>query len=94
MFTFFLQVTAREFEPQCIASSKVYSHTCIRLAELSEKLIASTLVGIATRYWLDEKGVGVRVPVGSRIFSSPCPDRLWDPPNLLSNGYWGLVPWG
>jgi len=22
---------------------------------------------------------------------SPCPDRLWGPPSLLSNGYWG---WG
>jgi hypothetical protein len=32
----------------------------------------------------------VRVPVGSRIFTSPCrPDRLWGPPNLLSNGYRG-----
>jgi hypothetical protein len=27
-------------------------------------------VGIATEYELDERGVGVRVPVGSRIFSS------------------------
>jgi hypothetical protein len=36
---------------------------------------------------LDDQGVGVRVPVGARIFTSPCrPDRLWVPPNLLSNG--------
>jgi hypothetical protein len=28
-------------------------------------------VGIATGHGLDDKGVGVRVPVGSRIFSSP-----------------------
>jgi hypothetical protein len=27
--------------------------------------------GIATGYGLEERGVGVRVPVGSRIFSSP-----------------------
>jgi hypothetical protein len=34
-------------------------------------------VGIATSYGLDDRGVGVRVPVGSGIFSSPnCPDRL------------------
>jgi hypothetical protein len=33
-------------------------------------------VGIATAYGLDNLGVGVRVPVGSRIFSSPHrPDR-------------------
>jgi hypothetical protein len=32
-------------------------------------------------------------PGRSRIFSSPCrPNRLWGPPNHLSNGYWGLFP--
>jgi hypothetical protein len=50
-----------------------------------------SLVGIAIGYGLDDRGVGVRVPVGSRIFSSPRrPDRLWGPPNLLSNRYRGL----
>jgi hypothetical protein len=45
-------------------------------------------VGIATGYGLDDGGIGVRIPVGSRIFSSPlCPDLLWGPPSLLSNGY-------
>jgi hypothetical protein len=48
-------------------------------------------VSIATGYGLDDRVVEVRVPVGSRIFSSPRrPDRLWGPPNLLSNGYRGL----
>jgi hypothetical protein len=41
-------------------------------------------VGIATGYGLDDRGVGVRVLVRSRIFSSPRrPDRLWGQPNLL-----------
>jgi hypothetical protein len=34
-------------------------------------------VGIATSYGLDDRGVGVKVPVGSKIFSSPNrPDQL------------------
>jgi hypothetical protein len=52
-------------------------------------------VGMATGYGLDDRGVGVRVPVGSRIFSSLYrPDRFWCPPSLLCNGYRGLFPWG
>jgi hypothetical protein len=49
-----------------------------------------SVVGIATGYGLDARGVGVRVPVVSRIFSSPNrPDRLWGPTNLLFSGYRG-----
>jgi hypothetical protein len=52
-------------------------------------------VGIATSYGLDDRGIGVQVPVGSRIFSSPRrPKRLWGPPNLLSNWYRRLFPRG
>jgi hypothetical protein len=52
-------------------------------------------VGIATGYGLDDRRVGVRVPVEARIFSSPCrPDRLWGPPILVSNGYQGSFPGG
>jgi hypothetical protein len=35
-----------------------------------------SVVGIPTGYGLDARRVGVRVPVGARIFSSR-PDRLW-----------------
>jgi hypothetical protein len=49
-------------------------------------------VGIETGYGLD--GLGL-IPGSARIFFSPQhPDRLWDPPNLLSNGYPELFPLG
>jgi hypothetical protein len=54
-----------------------------------------SIVGTVNGYMLDDQGVRVRVPVGSRIFSSPRrPYWLWDPPSLLSNGYQGLFPRG
>jgi hypothetical protein len=52
-------------------------------------------IGIATGYGLEDREVGVRFPVRSRIFTSPCrPDRLWGSPNLPNIGYRGLFPVG
>jgi hypothetical protein len=40
---------------------------------------------------LDDRGIGVRAPVGSGTFTSPYrTDRLWGSPSLPSNGYQGL----
>jgi hypothetical protein len=65
------------------------------MGDLEENRSRGSVVGIATDYGLDAQGVGVRVPIGSRIFCSPrCPDRFWGPPNLLFNGYRGLFPRG
>jgi hypothetical protein len=52
--------------------------------------IAQSVQRLATS-WATEGTDGVRVPVGSRIISSPRrPDRFWGPPDLLSNGYCGV----
>jgi hypothetical protein len=49
-----------------------------------------SVVGLVIGYGLDDRGVRVRVPVGSRILSSPRrPDQLWSPPSLLFIGYRG-----
>jgi hypothetical protein len=57
--------------------------------------LTTSTFGIATDYGLGDRGFGVRVAVGSRIFSSPCPpDRVLGPPSLISNEYGGLFPWG
>jgi hypothetical protein len=46
-------------------------------------------------YGLDYRGVGVRVPEGSIILSSPrCPDQHWGPPSFLSSGYRRAVSLG
>jgi hypothetical protein len=58
-----------------------------------KKHTRNSAAGIATGCGLDDRGVGARVLVESRILSSPCcPDQLWSPPNHLSNEYWGLFP--
>jgi hypothetical protein len=48
--------------------------------------------GIAVAYGLDDRGVAVRVLVGSRIFSPlQYPGRFWGTPNFLVNGYQGTL---
>jgi hypothetical protein len=52
-------------------------------------------VGIVIGYGLNDREVGVRVSVGTRIFSSQRQDRLCGPhPSLLYNGYRELFPRG
>jgi hypothetical protein len=54
-----------------------------------------SIVGTATAYGLDDRGVGVRVSVGSRIFSSPSrPDRFWAHPAFYPMGTGSSFPGG
>jgi hypothetical protein len=55
-----------------------------------KKIIRCSAVGIATAYELNDRRIGIRYSVGSRIFTSPySPHLLWGPPSLLSTGTWG-----
>jgi hypothetical protein len=58
---------------------RVASITCPFSINLRSKLGSrDSVVGIATSYRLDDRGFGVQIPVGVRIFTSPGrPDRLW-----------------
>jgi hypothetical protein len=76
----------------------VYNNQCAliiynNLVRTSQETRRDSAVGIATGHKLNNLGVWLRVSVWSRIFTSPCrPGRLFGPPNLLSNGYWGSFP--
>jgi hypothetical protein len=62
--------------------------SCLNKLYGNKYIACLSAVGVVTGYGLDDRGVGVRIPVGSRIFGSPRrPDLLWGPPSLLSIGY-------
>jgi hypothetical protein len=58
------------------------------------RLPVSCIVCIVTGYGLDDQGVRFRVPVGSRIFTSPShPDWLWGPPRPPYPGFFPGIKW-
>jgi hypothetical protein len=92
--SFHIKVTVKKISSECM---KVITGDKKKFFTSVSPYIGSqdSVVSIATGYRLNDRGVRVRVPVGSRTFSSPChPDQFWGPPNLLSNGYQGLFPRG
>jgi hypothetical protein len=69
----------------------------IFLDEPTRKKSRGRSVGIATGNGLNDRVDGVRIPVGSRMFTSPYrEDYLWDPPSFysLGTGGGGLLPRG
>jgi hypothetical protein len=72
--------------------SFLHSHSTSFIQTSTSVQSRDSAVRIATGYGLDDEGVGVRVPMWARIFTSPFrPDRLWGPFRLLSNGYNGAL---
>jgi hypothetical protein len=78
--------TAEKSSSQPVSKSQYFSMVTHFLSVLYLYKNSGSPVGIAAAYRLDNRGVGVWVPVRSRIFTSPYhPDQLWGSPNLLSN---------
>jgi hypothetical protein len=63
---------------ECVAAYQLMINVAINIVTCTSIARSrDSVVGIATSYGLDDRGVGVRVPVESIIFSSPDrPDRL------------------
>jgi hypothetical protein len=63
------------------------------LQHCKRKIVLISVVGARIKGKHSSVGIaagwtaGVRFLAGARFFSSQCPDRLWDPPSLVSIGY-------
>jgi hypothetical protein len=57
---------------------------------------AVSSISVVSSYGLDDRAIEVRSPAGAKDYSSSlvCPDRLWDPPSLLYDGYREPFPRG
>jgi hypothetical protein len=68
---------------------------CILVTYLM-RISRGSSVSIVSGYGLDDRAIEVWSPAEVKwLFLYPlCPDRLWGPPSLLSNGYGGSFPRG
>jgi hypothetical protein len=72
----------RSFHKHCCKNAKSYTYHGVHHLFWSW----NSAVDIETDYGLDSRGVGVRILVGTRVFSSSrSPDWFWGPPSLLSS---------
>jgi hypothetical protein len=76
-------VTVEDFVLCCVTSQDVAFDSLkgtvffVSAADYACLVSRGSAVGIATGYGLDDRGVRVRVQIGSRMFTSPyCPNRL------------------
>jgi hypothetical protein len=84
------QVASRAYSSTLKMEATCSSETSVDFQRTTSR---DSVVGIVTGYGLDNRGVGVQVPVGSRIFSSPCrPDRSGVHPTSYPMGTGGSFP--
>jgi hypothetical protein len=81
---------------RCSETAITFHYTTkLNIPEDTNLHIRQHSVGVAAGYELDDRGFRIRVPIGSRIFSSPRrPHLLWGPPSLLFSGYRSSFPEG
>jgi hypothetical protein len=66
----------------------IYTQIYVYIHSFLRNKSQGSSVGIGAGYGLDGRGVGVRVPVRARIFTSPRrPDLFWGPPVALRRKY-------
>jgi hypothetical protein len=86
-FSFLIGLNALEIQKKIGMEFEYIKRRPITKIFLKTKESRDSADGIVTGYGLDDRGIGVRVPVRSRIFTFRSrPDRLWGSPNFLFNG--------
>jgi hypothetical protein len=89
------QVVVLCIKKLCFGSLTGTWHLPINSKTSQQECLTTVLFSPELTYNMDVRGVGVRVPVEARFFSSPRgPNRFWGPPSLLFNGYTGPFPRG
>jgi hypothetical protein len=79
----------------CNSATNHLCHTVLPSTHRAIYMSRDSVVGIATDYGLDDRGVGVPVLVGSRIFSSRrLPDQHWGPAKPPIQWYRGFFHQG